>query len=75
MSGQLSFFEPTGAEVLEIAAKKEREAQRLLDLSDVLELRGWDRSARVEFQRAKNAFDEAEQMYMLAEFEALGGVK
>lgn len=75
MSEQLSFFEPTGPEVLAIAAKKEREAQRLLNLSDVLELRGWYRSALVEFRRAKNVFDEAEQMYMLAEFEALGGVQ
>lgn len=75
MSAQLSFFEPTGPEVLVIAAQKERESQRLLDLSDLLELRGWDRAARVEFQRAKITFDEAQQMYMLAEFEALGGVK
>jgi hypothetical protein len=75
MSEQLSFFEPTGPEVLAIAAKKEREAQRHLDLSDRLQLRCWYSSAYVEFHRAKAVFEEAQQMYMLAEFEALGGIQ
>lgn len=74
MSEQLTMFEPIGPEVLRIAERKEAEAQAMLTRSDNLELRGWHRSALVEFRRAKEAFDEAEQMHMLAEFEALGGV-
>lgn len=71
---QLTMFEPTGKEVFQIAERKEKEAQRFLERSDNLELRGWRRAAQAEFNRAMDAFDQAEQMNMLAEFEALGGV-
>lgn len=74
MNEQLSMFEPTGSEVLQIAEQKERDAVRMLKRSENLELRGWHRSALVEFRRAAQAWAEAEQMHMLAEFEAYGGV-
>lgn len=71
---QLTMFEPTGREVLQLAFSKEKEGERFLQRAELLTFRGWHRAAQGELRRAQEAFDDAEQMNMLAEFEALGGV-
>lgn len=72
---QLSLFEPTGPEVIALAQSHERAAKRLQALADVLSLRGWDAAAATLLRSAADAESNAATLYMLAEFEALGGVQ
>ena len=74
MSEQLSFFEPTGDEVLALAQRCESEADRLYDLGKALELSGMTAKARELKRRAQDHVALANQYWMLAEFEALAGV-
>lgn len=71
---QLTMFEPTGSEVLQLAATHERTANRLQTLAETLELRGWSAAAGRVLCAAAEAQCNAAALYMLAEFEALGGV-
>lgn len=71
---QLTMFEPTGSEVLQLAASHERTAKRLQTLAETLDLRGWRAAAAQVLHAAADAESNAARLYMLAEFEALGGV-
>lgn len=67
-------FEPTGSEVLQLAATHERTAKRLQVLAETLNLRGWQAASAQVLNAATDAETNAARLYMLAEFEALGGV-
>lgn len=71
---QLGMFEPTGAEVLALAQKHEREALRAADLAAIYDVRGWSAIASTLRKQAHESEQQAAQLFMLAEFEALGGV-
>lgn len=74
MHDQLALFEPTGPEVLALAATHERTARRLCALAETLSLRGWNAAATKVLNAAADAETNSAALYMLAEFEALGGV-
>lgn len=74
MAEQLTMFEPSGPEVLQLAATHERTAKRLQTLAETLALRGWHAAASQVLAAAADAETNAGRLYMLAEFEALGGV-
>lgn len=74
MSEQLSFFEPTGDEVIALAQRCEINAERLYDLGNTLGLCGMTAKARELKRRAQDHVALANQYWMLAEFEALAGV-
>ncbi len=71
---QLSMFEPTGQELLDLAAKHERQAVRLRKLHDTLDVNGWQHAAQPVRKAMQDAERRAAECYMCAEFEALGGV-
>lgn len=71
---QLSMFEPTGPEVLDLAARHERCALRLRKLHESLNVRGWEHASRAVLRSLIDAEQRASECYMLAEFEALGCV-
>lgn len=72
---QLAMFEPTGAEVLQLARKHQRDAERAKALAQSLNVSGWDATARAVMRSADHAERMAAELHMLAEFEALGGVQ
>lgn len=74
MTEQLSMFEPTGAEVLALARKHEKDAARAFALADTLNTTGWTAAAHSAFKQFHRSETLAAELYMLAEFEALGGV-
>ena len=71
---QITLFEPTGPELLDLAAKHERTAHKLRSLHDTLNLRGWEHAAKPVMRAIIDAEERAAICYMCAEFEALGGV-
>ncbi len=73
-TNQLALFEPTGPEVLHLARKPERDARRARDLADSLDCNGWQASAGQLRRTADWSQTMADEMYMLAEFEALAGL-
>lgn len=72
---QLAMFEPTGAEVLQLAAKHQRDADRAKALAQSLDVQGWQATAKAVMCNASHAERMATELHMLAEFEALGGVQ
>ena len=75
MTGQqLAMFEPTGPEVLALAQKHEKDAARFRSAAEIMDLRGWLAIAEGLLRQAGRSQRIADEMYMLAEFEALGGV-
>lgn len=74
MGEQLSMFEPTGPEVLALAQKHERDAARAFDLAQTLDISGWTAAAHTAYRSFHLSERLAAELYMLAEFEALGGV-
>lgn len=75
MSDQLSFVEPTGDEVIHLAQRCECDADQFYDLAVRLELSGMPGKAREYKRRSDESIRWACQYWMLAEFEALGGVR
>lgn len=74
MAEQLAMFEPTGPEVLALAAKHERDASRAFSLAQTLDTSGWTAAAHTAYKQFHLSERLASELYMLAEFEALGGV-
>lgn len=74
MGDQMSMFEPSGPEVLALAQKHQKDAQRAFSLAETLDTSGWSAAAHSAFQAFRRSERLAVEMYMLAEFEALGGV-
>lgn len=74
MTEQLSMFEPTGVEVLDIAGKHERLSRLQRASAETLSVEGWVNVSRTLHASADRSERLAAEMYMLAEFEALGGI-
>lgn len=74
MPDQLSMFEPTGAEVLALAQKHAKDAQRSFSLAESLRVTGWGATAHAVYKQAHTSERLVAELHMLAEFEALGGV-
>jgi len=74
MGEQLSFFEPTGLEVIHLAMKLQRQSEQEHHLALTLYQRGLNGAAKVIERCAEGTEQQAASMFMLAEFEALGGV-
>lgn len=74
MTDQLAMFEPTGPEVLALAAKHERDASRAFSLAQSLDVTGWTAAAHTAYKQFHLSERLSAELYMLAEFEALGGV-
>jgi hypothetical protein len=72
MTEQLSMFEPTGPEVLALAQKHQKDAQRAFALAESLGTSGWNAASHVAYAAFHRSERLAAEMYMLAEFEALG---
>lgn len=74
MTDQLSMFEPTGAEVLQLARKHEKDASSTFDLAEVYSVRGFSALAHGLYKQAHRSESLAIELTMLAEFEALAGL-
>lgn len=74
MAEQMTMFEPTGPEVLALAQKHEKDAGRAYALAQTLDVSGWSAAAHTAYRQFNLSQRLAAELYMLAEFEALGGV-
>lgn len=72
---QAALFEPTGAEIAPLAAMHARKAEAALRTFETFRTRGWDALAWEQAEVARQHYEEAECLAMLAEFERLGGVR
>lgn len=73
MAEQLSMFEPQGPEILPLAAKHQRDAERSFQLAQTYDTQGWKATAQRLYQQARASDRLAAELVMLSEFEALGG--
>lgn len=71
---QEDLFEPTGAEVAQLALDHAEKAMKARKRADALMARGWSSAARFEVRNAEFHDEYAEALGMLADFERLGGV-
>lgn len=74
MTEQLSMFEPTGMQVLELYRKHQRDCDASMALAETLSVRGWHAVAGTVLAAAERSHRLASEMLMLAEFEALAGL-
>lgn len=74
MAEQIVLFEPSGPELFELAEKHERTAAKLRRLYETLNVSGWTASSGPVLRALMESERRAIECYMLAEFEALGGV-
>jgi hypothetical protein len=74
MSGeQLSMFEPTGAEVGQLASGHLRRANVAMREFELWEARGCSALAAAAHERVRAHWRQADELAMLAEFERLAG--
>lgn len=74
MTQQLTMFEPTGPEVIQLARKHEKDAASSFDLAEVYSVRGFSALAHGLYKQAQRSEALAVELTMLAEFEALAGL-
>ena len=74
MAQQLAMFEPQGPEVLVLAQAHQGQAHKAYKLAESLDVGGWSAAASAALREVNRRERLAAEMFMLAEFEALGGV-